>query len=88
MVAGQRLEPLLVDKDVDTLGIINFTQEGREPTKEERGGKVRKLRRTSNKATTTPSKLREAGVNIKTGKTSCPRLKRRRRTSLGHNNQT
>ena len=44
VVAGHRPEPLLGDKDAERLGIIAFRPEGREPTKEERSSKVRKVR--------------------------------------------
>ena len=43
MVAGHRPEPLLGDKDAGKLGIIRFSPEGREPSKEERKEGVRKL---------------------------------------------
>ena len=82
VLAGNKLETLLGDKDADKLGIIYFTPEGREPIKEERGGKVRKLKRTSNKATNIPSKLREAGVNIKTGTNELPKIKRKKRKGV------
>ena len=67
-MAGHRSEPLLGDEDTEKPGIIIFSPEGREQTRGERGGRVKRLSRTSNKAATIPSKLREAGVTIKTGR--------------------
>ena len=70
IVGGHKPEPLLGDKDAESLGIVTFNPDGREPTSSEleqleleEGRTVKKMQERS-----IPEKLRKAGFTVDTQK--------------------